>query len=387
MRAQITVFIILGVLILAAFAVVIYVATSMARTETRKPSTEGTQSVQDYISSCLESVSKEGIVSLGRQGGYLFDFQGGLTSASSVPTVKYEGFNVAFDILPPEGAFSFYQADPPVYPYDKFPYIAGNISFTGFYGLNRLPALFNMRQSIRSSLEAFISTGMASCADFTGFSNMKVTAGPATASIILAGNKTHLSAEHFFTVLLDWPLNITYANGEKLELREFAVKVPVRLASVYYFVNELINKDVSDINYEPHADKGFDVSIEKISSGSVVKILDPVSELEDAPYEFWFARMNRAPALWYIDVGGLSSVYTGTKVSIHNNVLKIEDVCEDEDYEFPLFASDPDNDTVSFKLDDSGFASAPGPSSFTVYARDGSLEDYQVLDFNIVQCP
>jgi hypothetical protein len=276
-----------------------------------------------------------------------------------------------------------------MYPYDRFPYIAGNISFTGFYGMNRLPALFKTaKQSMQGSLEQYISAGMDTCVDFSKFASFKVTQRPKTVTVLLAANKTHFEGERFFSVLLDWPMNITYSTGEKIELNNFAIKVPVRLASVYYFANELINQDISNINYEPHSAKGFDVSIEKINQDSVVKISDPMSVIADTPYEFWYARKNRAPALWYIDVGGLSSVYTGTEVSIHNDVLKIEDVCEDEEYDFPLHASDPDNDTVTFSVDASGFASAPGPGSFTVYAKDGGLvDDYQVLSFNIIQCP
>jgi len=78
-KGQVTVFIIVGIIILAVAAIILYV-TSITITE--EIETEGKQfietvpqefiAIQQYTEACLNSVAEQGIIVLGQQGGYLY---------------------------------------------------------------------------------------------------------------------------------------------------------------------------------------------------------------------------------------------------------------------------------------------------------------------------
>ena len=72
MRGQVTIFIIIGLLVLIAFGVTMY-ATSRVRTAQVAPTQEGlsVQSIQDYVLTCLSLASEEAFVVMGAQGGLI----------------------------------------------------------------------------------------------------------------------------------------------------------------------------------------------------------------------------------------------------------------------------------------------------------------------------
>ncbi|MBU1111917.1 MAG: hypothetical protein ABIG93_04225 [archaeon] len=78
-KGQVTVFIIVGIIILLVAAIILYI-TSITITE--EIETEGRQfvetvpqefvAIQEYTEACLDSVAEQGIIVLGQQGGYLY---------------------------------------------------------------------------------------------------------------------------------------------------------------------------------------------------------------------------------------------------------------------------------------------------------------------------
>jgi len=76
-RGQITIFIIIGILVLVAFSIALYVGTKMKqRIEVKQTqqTTEkfGIQPIQDYITTCLSLATTEALSLIGRQGGVIY---------------------------------------------------------------------------------------------------------------------------------------------------------------------------------------------------------------------------------------------------------------------------------------------------------------------------
>jgi len=72
-KGQVTLFIIIGIIILLSVALVIYFTTETTKAPARKYVSvpEDIQPVHDYVSECLYQVSKDGLAILGTQGGFI----------------------------------------------------------------------------------------------------------------------------------------------------------------------------------------------------------------------------------------------------------------------------------------------------------------------------
>ncbi|MBI4145865.1 hypothetical protein HY489_00850 [Candidatus Woesearchaeota archaeon] len=73
-KAQITIFIILGIVLLLSVGIVVYFVQTRERAELEKAVVvpEDVRQVYDFVSECVNQVSKEGIILMGEQGGYLY---------------------------------------------------------------------------------------------------------------------------------------------------------------------------------------------------------------------------------------------------------------------------------------------------------------------------
>lgn len=394
MRAQVTVFIILGILIVIAFGVVFY-ASSLVSQPTRVRETAQVQSVRDYVTSCLERTVKDALVLAGQQGGRIFVDQGGVFPESN--GVEVDDVFVPFTIIPPDGRVAFYDSHPPVYPFEGFPFIDDEKVFHGFYGFNRLPALYMqspegviVNRSIQHAIEVYVENALPQCANWSSF-QFDVAADDPNVSVIMARNATDLPNEQFVSVMLHWPIR---AVGEGVtRLDEFAVRIPVRLSSVYFFVKGLVDADVSNARFVPDDDRSFGVEVIPVGDHDVVRVSDALSVVDGVPFEFWFARENRRPALWFVDAQDLV-VHTGASIAIEDDYLVFDDRCDNEVYAFPLNATDPDEDAISYRFDvPDGLRNEPGSYTVRVFASDGSThaypmlwEDYQDINVQVVAC-
>lgn len=438
MKAQITMFIIIGLLIVIAFGIAIYVGASMRKGVQKEPSQQrieqlGVQPVFDYVVTCLTLATNEGLALLGMQGGVLYKSQGGVTP-DYLPEDKNKFYvqsgdtKTQFDVVPPEGMVcqdvanpatcSFFSA-PPKYPFEGFP--GPQLLFFGYYGESRLPPLYRginpetgqpVQNSIQESLESFIAKRTIVCADFKSFENrFTISYGNAVAKLLFAENVSQFIGEQNVNVELDWPVDVSAQSGKTL-LDKFAVKIPVRLATVYYTAKGIIDADVTDVSYKPNATETFTVSTVRLGDNSLVILRDSQSLVQGKPFEFWIARKNRIPALWFIDTSPLNDVEfhvsSGKNAEVkvvqidgENAQLEILDPCQAPGVSNPfvikLRASDPDENDVTFSVhipasstneipDDA----ANNPFEITVFAKDGNIQqnwDSQAIPLKVVQCP
>ena len=76
-RGQVTAFVVLGLVILAALAIVLYTKQDVLRSAFSREKAkltsvpEQAKSVQAFIDSCVDQITQEGITLLARQGGYI----------------------------------------------------------------------------------------------------------------------------------------------------------------------------------------------------------------------------------------------------------------------------------------------------------------------------
>ncbi len=381
-----------------------------ARIETKETSQRleqlALQPIQDYITTCLTLATNEGLTLLGRQGGAIYQSQGGL-SQEPQDYAEYTDpdlgtLKVPYVIIPPEGNVgTLFYSEPPTYPFETFPNNEGKELFTGYYGISKLPQLYKISAleesvsgSIQENLETYIAGRTASCADWKSFEGKgyKITPGTATATLVFALKQEQFIGEQYFSVELLWPVDVTTPAGDKAILKDFAARIPVRLATIYYTIKTMIDGDVTDISYKPEST--FSVTTLPHNEDSFVIIKDAQSQVGNKPFEFWLPRKNRRPALWQIDTEPLQAERfhvtpegRGAKINVvkideENSQLEIDDPCPEgqNPYVIKLKASDPDENEISYEVHLPRATDNEIPLSvaefeqykITVYAKDNS---------------
>ena len=314
---QVTMFIIVGIVILFAFAFVFYIANSAPK----KPKPGITQTaripadvlpVQNYVTSCLDLVAKDGLELLGKQGGRIkIEGREGVHFVKDgVDIVPYwifrsswEGDSKIAKRFPPSTSlFKSYYSSPEKYPWPDFPDNPdgkGIISLTGVFGEVKLMPLEkkNNANSIQEQLENYISSGVRSrCSDFGQFESQGLVVNFATPAA-----EATIGAEDV-VVRLSYPLEIKKkAGGESVKISEFYSNPQIRLKKVYEFANRIAEKDIQgDMEFKITEQENEDgaisvVNVKEAGHDSIVTITD--AKPGKTGYIFSFAIMNRRPAI------------------------------------------------------------------------------------------
>lgn len=410
--AQITVFMIIGIVILLGAGLLVYMAmiqpekTGEEKVAAQALRQAAVQPVRDYITSCLEIVSSDALEFIGKQGGRLYVSQGGtvpdpVVSQLGFVYLDYDELKLSYSVLPPEGSVgNLFFSEPPDYPWPDFPVSAdNNESDIGFFGLAALPPLYRKHGpgSLQEQMETYVSNNIAKCTDFSDkFPGFEITVGEPDASMIIAENITHLRAEEYISFVLDWPVEIKEkGTSAQVTLNNFKATFPVAFGRIYYTVKEIVDAEVSDISYEPATTADYFIAIDKnaYNKDDVIIYQDKKYNLNARPYEFRIARKNRLPALYRIDqkeIDKFAYCVDAVRFSVDGNTLRASpDLEEDDPFPLSLAAVDPDNDEITFRLDPKNpevdeyavalYADNPseGGLIFKVIASDGDLEDFQ----------
>lgn len=440
-KAQLTLMIITGIVLLIVVGMVIWLG---AQTETRRtaPVAEqqrlrqvAVQPVKDYIQNCLDLVTMNAIDLLGRQGGVIYKSQGGLTPGVDKVIelgsrfVEYEGYNVSYLIRKPvQDIGALYFANPPNYPWPAFPYVLNKTDkavvktlYTGYFGKSLLPPLLKPGESsIQEQLESYIRFNLPRCTDWRTFTSqgLSISAGKPNITVLIAENKTQIETEQFFTVLADWQVNISdLTTGGNTTLNEFSLSYPVHLAKFYLFIQGIILGEINDASFNPlsagtyatpvYIKKDVFTNPETKETDDLIIVQDAESMLRGKPIEFWILRENRYPALVWINQTELDQYVfypmgrckDKASISLSNNMLSIAYAKSPRDtWNFALSAVDPDEDSVTFRftpedgrIGKPGEVPPPGTGNFYrmhVYASDGGeIEDEQELKLALTGCP
>jgi len=206
-RGQITLFIIIGIVLLIVIGVFFLLRTSTVGKEESVP--VEFEPVKLYLEECVSQIAEKAIVLVGEQGGYIDPSSEGVSYNSVNPT---EGSGIMFTSLVP---YWFFLSSPNT--------CNGDCRFDSFQ-----PWLYkeNGEPSIQSQIEKYVQDNIGDCiSDFTSLKQYVVSEeGEFSVESIIANDEVILNVEY--------PLLVEYGNS-KTRLRYFTTDVKVSLPKMY----------------------------------------------------------------------------------------------------------------------------------------------------------
>ncbi len=224
-RGQVTIFIILGIVILFSTLLILYIRSQVNAPAQSKVQTD---QIDSYVTQCLDQVSSDALIRLGQLGGYVSE------PAGSNPTVaRLDPFNS--ETLSMQGGklllpYWLYQTENGPDRTDMPP----------------LEKEYDGDGSIQSNLEQYIEDNMESCLDkFSVFD----------AQGIKVAERGILDVSVIFTesdvgVKLDYPINIYYPDGRMETKSDFYTSIPVRLARIYRLAKQIRDYEMKTVFLE-----------------------------------------------------------------------------------------------------------------------------------------
>jgi len=348
--AQVTVIIFLVLIMLFVFLIVFYISGLVTTEQTTREivssqvSPIDVSSVKTYVESCLNKVASKGLYVLGRSGGVIYWQDGGFSNGTATVDYQFYGnHRVRYTINIPKGNVPPYNTSLPWYPYRNatadFPYPnisdTSKISVIGYYGISLLPPLYKPgNHSIEEQLENYttkeVSENCTNNWDYFEMQGLEIKNG----SMFI--NFTFTERE--VLVEMNYPLTISKEGIENVEkLSYFAVKIPVRLKRIYNFTNITIIKEITNISFNitsaPYDGIFVNVTRDVYKHDDLINVTDSQSVLFGRPFEFWFLRRNRAPALYWID----PATVPNDRNMGDSTELNVTFVDPDEDHIFTAF--------------------------------------------------
>jgi hypothetical protein len=223
-KSQITIFIILAIVILFVSSLALVVKNKISETKPPVPPENlptDVQTIHKHVTLCMYEIAQEGIVKLGKQGGYI-DVSGLIISplpydseALNFPPNNIAYWNYLTDC--PQSAIGCLDSKQPPLCKEKEPCIVES----------------NGKNSIQEQLENYVEDNLGKCIDFKNFEDsFSIEEGEKDADITISLNDVEL--------LLEYPLEITQiATGEKTEIESFHTKLDVKLGKMYKFADEI----------------------------------------------------------------------------------------------------------------------------------------------------
>lgn len=220
-KGQITVFIILGILIVIAVGFIIYLSSRPVSEEFEAKKTiaqvpQEVQPVYEFVQQCIYDTAKEGIKRLGEQGGYL-----------------YEKFN--YDSFQPteSDAVSFTKSGSLIVPYWFHMSSPNSCSQGCSYVVNKPPLTGS--NSIEFELSKYVSENLLSCTNFDSFKQqgyeIQVLDDPVIKATITDNNV-------FFSG--SFPINVEKA-GSITKFEDYYVPLDVNIKQAYNLASELLH--------------------------------------------------------------------------------------------------------------------------------------------------
>jgi len=204
-RGQLTIFIILGIILLLSVALFLFLRqeVSVFKPETVVP--PEIVPINQYILDCVDSIARDGANTIGANGGYIdFPIEIETDAESYVPSIP---------ISPVKTALWFYR------------------------GQIRVPPL----NYITAELEDYIDENLPAC--LQGFESFRTTFNITELGDISV--KVELSEESF-DVDVNYPLDIILkAREQKFFLEDFSVTVPYRIKKMYEFATKIMQEELA----------------------------------------------------------------------------------------------------------------------------------------------
>ncbi|MBI2134529.1 hypothetical protein HYU09_00930 [Candidatus Woesearchaeota archaeon] len=231
-KAQVSIFIIFGIVILAAAAVVFYINTSGQKEEIAPGVFISTQEiptqldpVSSFVTQCLDDVAVSGLKLIGEHGGYI---------DTNSPELTKQNFKISDD--PTESdAVAFAPGSEFKIPYWWYLESNNNCEGTCRFSSKR-PELRDDDGSIEKQLNRYIEKNMPEC-----INNFESLTGQGFEISGLSAIKANAKvAESDVVVVMDYRLSAK-KEGITSTLDQFFVRVPVDLEKIYNLATEITN--------------------------------------------------------------------------------------------------------------------------------------------------
>jgi hypothetical protein len=356
-RGQFTVFVIIGIVLLVVFAFMLYARALILNSQVKVQAKNlvisqlQTRAIDQHITQCLERISLEALEIAGRQGGKIYQDQGGSfiygeAGVHYLPfTFENKDYNVSYAIVENDLCPNV-SLVPPSYPYsnvylEDLDVLYDDLCLTrggglhGFFGENVLtyacdPNGANRRnissrsthrcvsyprysnESIQYNIEQYINTNLMNCVNLSVFEELghNITLHEeGVSSRLIYGIET-------FTVISSFPFTVQIRGGEPVQtIVDFDYRSSVRFKKFYNYLQDLIKKDERDVFFdieeEYNISSGWDsfINLTKIPNphqdcedcdyefDDIFIVQDNKSLIDDKPLTFIFASKNRRPAL------------------------------------------------------------------------------------------
>lgn len=415
-KAQVTSFMILGIVILSAFILVFYLVNTLTKENLEKQTLEiaeellSKSALNFYTSECLDDALIEGLILIGNQGGYIFKDQPGSVFGSDLPSITLAGANISKLIVSQNPAPQFPCAGGIAPDFCMFKNILppGEPSYP--LGKNLLPRLDKGDFSIRAQLESYIEHRTQECTNFQniieleGLQQYNVQEQPLEAKVTFS--------QASVTADLNYPITLTLGDRPQpiLHLLKFKSTAQIRFKDIYNVIDDMLKKETQYLNFNIskhsfdqyynnqynliNAYTGFEFTSIENPPADIFQLTDRLSELMPGQaYVFQFARENRPPALDYTNKS--RSIHEPLDPKIYDYYLEVG-----ETITLKPSAIDPDEDkitigfggdlgasqlTSSFNTPPIGIASYLtttndiGLKYIRISASDAQLEDFQQL--------
>jgi hypothetical protein len=432
-KSQITFFVLIGFIIIVLMGFVFYVNKQTSSYKTKKETLEAHETtfditvIKDYIESCLEKTTRDGINLLGAQGGVIYPNQGGANE--TLPLIQGEYFlilnkngietNITYGLktinVP---SFSCEDATPStlltckneetathnLYPWEDFPIapFLQDCTDAGCFGRNTLSPLTGA-SSMYDQIKIYIENKIEECTDFSIFTpqGFNISKNGTIGVEVKTNDKTVVST-------LIYPLSITDPTSKKqTKIEEFYYDTNIRLKTLHTVAEEItiLDKNYQDfeidnsIHYHAQTSADNKIAIEVLTFNPVNNLIFPsqdnVVRITDnsntRPFIFQFARQNRPPALEEMS----SSQTISVGETLDNAKFTIISYDPDESTTTTYFTSTQLGITKTTTLNYPIIAATPSSFEVEVCVSDNQdpvkqcttsddSKDWQIITFNII---
>lgn len=391
-KAQVTTFIVLGIVIVATFFVILYLVNSIT---TQKLSNEQSKvligileasAIYNFEEVCVNEALKQGLLLIGQQGGII--------DLTDYDYVEHEGSNVTYGI-------KFETSDNPDWPaYPCTCFYPNRAGFpcsgalgepdycrypNGNYELGRKTFAFFDEGifSVKSQLERFVLKKSNECLkelieseEYQLPYGLTIDANKSSARVVFSSTAT--------AVKLNFPVTI---QGEPAtQFVQWDARENVRLKLIYDVVNDILRKDSIYVNYNLTENSGsmyqeffekernlfFDhqgkIKFRKKSMGGkeVLIFNDSLSTIDGQPYVFKTARQKRPPALKWIN----------QNASLNDDYDYL--VIEGEKIDLEMKADDPDEEPITYLFSGDLVSGSMVGKRFVYQTRENDFGYYNI---------
>jgi len=271
-KSQITVFIIIGILLVVAIAAYLTLNVSLNGNNANNMNYGETRPIYNFVQDCIEETGEDAIYQIGKTGGYVI---------APEPRMHFDEKSddgVAFYLHDSGKKFSNQNALTPSVP-SAAPY-----EEVVFEKENLMPT----KEIIEKQLSLYMDSFLYYCVgDFSDFSDFNITQGKIKTTSKIEKNKVVFN--------VNYPLTIS-KESRTYVFNEFSGEVFVRLNQTYSLIQELMDEQMKKPDaicmsciYDLSTKYDLKVKMMDAEGGIIFVVLDEKSKINNHDYLFYFA--------------------------------------------------------------------------------------------------